>query len=347
MSDYREMVEGKRQAMLDVLLQNIEQNPVKWQKGWYALDVPYNGATGKNYNGLNSLFLDAVSHTRGYKDLRWVTFNQAKELGAKIKAGERASEVFYWSRYDTKTKKQFEPKTIKNLSEEEQQQYMKDNVRAVLKFYQVFNAEQCNYFPISSRSGGMSAEEQAVQNKRIDSIIKNSAAPIYYDGKNQAYYSPRLDSIHLPAIESFNQKTDYYATALHEISHSTGHPSRLNRDLSGGFGSDSYAIEELRAELASVFMQVELGINLKDAEVTNHSAYLSSWLEQVKKDSTVFYRAAADAGKISDYIKSNYLEKENATVSEELQAMRKAALENRRMDRQLLQRADSNFAEIQ
>ena len=96
------------------------------------MDVPYNGATGKNYNGLNSLFLDAVSHTRGYKDLRWVTFNQAKELGAKIKAGERASEVFYWSRYDTKTKKQFEPKTIKNLSEEEQQRYMKDNVRAVL-----------------------------------------------------------------------------------------------------------------------------------------------------------------------------------------------------------------------
>lgn len=320
MEDYKQLVENKRQAMLDALLESIEKNPGKWESGWYAIDVPYNATTGKNYNGLNALFLDATAQLRGYKDTRWVTFNQAKELGTSIKAGEKASDVFYWSRYDKNTKKPFETETVEGMTDEERAEYIHKNVRAVLKFYQVFNAEQCKNFPENTKRNAVSNEQKEQQNIRIETVIKNSAAPIAYDGKNRAYYSPSSDSIHLPLIDSFKTLQDYYATALHEIGHSTGHQSRLNRDLMGFFGSESYAIEELRAELASVFIQSELDINLGNAEIANHGAYLQAWLAVVKKDVNVFYRAAADAGKISDYIKDNYLKVSKERIQEENQS---------------------------
>lgn len=318
--DYKEVVESKRKAMLDALLLSIESNPTRWEKGWIAIDTPYNASTQKNYNGLNALFLDAKAQLKGYKDARWVTFNQAKELGASVKTGEKASEVFYWSRYDKATKKPFEEETVKGMTDEERTQYVKENVRAVLKFYQVFNAEQCIHFPENTkRSTTMSDEERAHQNEQIENIIKNSAAPVHHDGRGRAYYVPATDSIHLPLVESFKTAQDYYATALHEIGHSTGHESRLKRDLTGRFGSESYAIEELRAELSSVFLQTELGINLGGAEIANHGAYLNSWLAAVKKDVNVFYRAAADAGKISDYIKDNYMKASKERTQEENQ----------------------------
>ena len=319
-TDYRQLVENKRQAMVNALLESIEKNPTKWERGWYALDVPYNATTGKNYNGLNSLFLDAISQLRGYKDERWVTFNQAKELGASIKSGEKSSDVFYWSQYDKKTKKPFDPDTIEEMTEEECKEYIKENVRPVLKFYQVFNAEQCKDFPETTRKNAKSDAEIAKQNIQIETIIKNSSAPISYDGKDRAYYSTSTDSIHLLLIESFKTSQDYYATALHEIAHSTGHSSRLNRDMNNIFGSEAYAIEELRAELASVFMQSELGIDLGNAEIANHGAYLKSWLKAVKKDVNVFYRAAADAGKISTYINDNYLKVSKGRTQEENQS---------------------------
>lgn len=315
-TDYRKLVDEKRQEMLNMLIESMETNPQKWVKGWYAVDVPFNAVTLNNYNGLNALFLAIAADRKGYKDPRWVTFNQAKELGASIKSGEKASDVFYYSKYDKATKKPFDATVLDGMTSEEQVAYLRDNVSTVLKYYNVFNAEQCDKFPKNTREVGMSAEELQSQNQRIEKIITNSAAPVSYDGRNQAYYSPISDSIHLPQIESFKTMNDYYATALHEIGHSTGHSSRLNRDLSGDFGSKSYAIEELRAELSSAFMQSDLGINLSGAEIANHAAYLKSWLSVVKEDPNVFYRAAADAGKITKYIKENYLEKTVALATE-------------------------------
>jgi len=309
MADYKQLLESKRQAMLDALLLSIEKNPKRWEKGWIDIDVPYNPSTGKNYIGLNALFLDAKAQLLGYKDPRWVTFNQAKEMGASIKDNEKASEVFYWSKYDKATEKIFESETIEGMTDEACKKYIEKNVRPVLKFYQVFNAKQCLNFPenIKRNAGNMSYVEPVRQNEQIENIIKNSSAPVFYDGKDRAYYSQSSDSIHLPLVESFGTAQDYYATVLHEIGHSTGHASRLNRDLTGSFGSVHYAIEELRLAIASVFLQSELGINLGNAEIANHAGYLKSWLAAVKKDVNVFYRAAADAGKVSCYIKDNYL----------------------------------------
>ncbi len=314
----RERVQQIRDSMVKTLLAHIEKNPTDWQSGWnnIAAGAPYNGKTSTAYRGLNALYLAFLGAERGYKDTRWVTFNQAKELGASVKKGEKSAPVIFFEFYDRKTKKAFDNRTVKDMTEEEKTAYLKENVYAVMKYSSVFNAEQCHNFP-ERKEIAMSEEERANQNAKIETIIANSAAPVRYDGGSRAYYSPGTDSIHLPVIAAFDTMQDYYATALHEIAHSTGHESRLNRDLAGGFGSESYAKEELRAELACVFMQMEQGIQLNGKHITNHASYLNSWLQAAKNDTSVFFKAAADAQKIADYVADNYLQAAAGAVIEE------------------------------
>lgn len=309
--DYTQKIEEKRQKIVDTLIDFIEKNPAQWEAGWYSMPnmTPLNGKTQKKYNGLNAFYLCVISAMKGYKDPRWVTFNQAKDLGANVRAGEKSSEVFYWSYYDKETKQPYDAKTCEGMTYEERKKYWEDNVRPVIKFYQVFNAEQCDNMPEYELQSTpeMEAEERRRQNAVIEQIITNSAAPVNYDGGSRAYYSPSKDSIHLPEIKDFKTMQDYYATALHEIAHSTGHASRLNRDLSGLFGASNYAKEELRAELASVFMQVEFGISVEGRHFENHGAYLASWLKSVKNNQKEFFSAASDAEKITNYVADNYL----------------------------------------
>ena len=323
MADTKKFVEQKREEMLDRLIEAIENNPAMWEKGWYSMGAaPINASSKKPYRGLNAFFLSLTDAIKGYDDNRWVTFNQALKMGAPVKAGEKSSSVFFWTKYDFKTKKEFDVSVLADMEEEDKREYLRENVRNVLKFYSVFNAKQCENFPENVKQE-MSEDERQKQNENIEKIIANSAAPIFYDGNGEAYYQPSSDTIHLPKIEDFKTKNNYYATALHEIGHSTGHESRLNRDFGGGFGSETYAIEELRAELACVFMQSDMNIDLSGAEVANHAAYLRSWLNVVKQDKDVFFKAAADADKIVKYISDNYLNKEVAKQDEEVTTQEK------------------------
>lgn len=317
--DYRQKIEAKRQKMVDTLITYIENNPTEWIAGWYGKSKsPINAKTEKAYKGLNAFYLMVLSVMRGYSDPRWLTFNQAKELGANVKLGEKSSEIFYWSFYDKKTKKPFDERTVEDMTYEERREYLKENVRPVIKFYQVFNAEQCDNMPeYSIEAFSMNEEERERQNAIIEEIIANSEAPVNYDGGNSAYYSLQDDSIHLPEINVFKTMQDYYATALHEISHSTGHEKRLNRNMFNAFGSEEYAKEELRAELASVFMQVDYGINIEGKHFENHGAYLASWLKEVKDNHKEFFAAASDAEKIAKYISENYLEKHKEKIEEQ------------------------------
>lgn len=309
--NYRDKVNKIRENMAQTILSFIENNPADWQRGWSNLSgAPINGKTGTAYRGINSLFLAFVGMSKGYTDPRWVTFNQAKDLGANIKKGEKSLPVLFFEFYDRQTKKAYDERTTRDMTDEERFLYEKENVYAVMKYSSVFNAEQCVNFPERDiESLKMSEEERANQNAIIETIIANSAAPVKYDGGNRAYYSPSTDDIHLPAIEAFNSMQDYYATALHEIAHSTGHVSRLNRPLDGFMDNPkSYAIEELRAELAGVFMQTEHGIQIDGKHIENHAAYVKSWLEAVKSDPQIFYSAVRDAEKIADYVSERYLQ---------------------------------------
>ncbi len=314
--NYREKINQIREEMVQAILVSMEKNPVEWESGWNNIgaDSPINGKTGKSYRGVNFLYLWLVGKENGYEDSRWVTFNQAKELGASVRKGEKSFPVLFYELYDRKTKRPYDSRTTKDMSDEERAAYEHENVYAVLKYSRVFNAAQCANFPKRDiESLKMSEEDRAKQNALIENIIANSGAPIKYDGGNRAYYSPMTDSIHLPGIEVFHSMQDYYATALHEIAHSTGHESRLNRDLTGKFGQADYAVEELRAELACVFMQVEQGIRLEGKHIENHAAYLNNWLSVVKGDKSIFFKAASDAQKIADYVSEHYLQSEKAS----------------------------------
>lgn len=327
----REKVDAKRNEIVQSILGYIEQHPTNWLSGWVSLGVPQNGLTNSNYRGLNALYLWLIGKQQGYTDNRWVTFNQAKELGASVKKGEKSSPILFYTLYDKNTKKEYTRKTTADMTDEERKKYEDENVRPVVRYSQVFNAQQCANFPERAATSLMSDEErQKHSNDVIERIIANSEAPILYDGGDRAFYRITTDDIHLPAIEQFNTMQDYYATALHEIAHSTGHPSRLNRKM-GGADRENYAIEELRAEMAAVFMQMENGIQLEGKHYENHSAYLASWLEEVKNDTKIFTSAVSDAMKISDYVTEHYVNKAAVATLDE-QSVTVAAEQERTND---------------
>ena len=315
--NFKEKIEFERQKIADKVLEQIENNNLEWAAGWHKLrNAPFNAKTEKRYNGTNLLILHFEGVKKGYEDPRWLTFNQAKDLGAQVKAGEKATTIFHWNEYDKKTKKAPDWEELNKLPKEEYDKYVQDNISYSVSYHSVFNAEQCNgleKYVVPT----LSAEELAKQNEKIEQVIAASEAPVLYDGENRAFYNHREDKIHLPKIENFKTKNDYYATALHEIAHSTGHESRLNRNLKGGtFGDENYAIEELRAEFASLFMQYELDLNFDAKHFENHSAYIQGWSKAIKEDKNVLFAAIKDAGKIATYVRENYAEQENTKKNE-------------------------------
>ena len=315
--NYKEKIEFERQKIADKVLEQIENNNLEWAAGWHKLrHAPFNAKTEKRYNNTNLLILHFESVKKGYEDPRWLTFNQAKDLGAQVKVGEKATTIFHWNEYDKKTKKVPDWEELRKLPKEELEKYVQDNISYSVSYHSVFNAEQCNgleKYVVPT----LSAEELAKQNEKIEQVIAASEAPVLYDGENRAFYSLSEDKIHLPKIENFKTKNDYYATALHEIAHSTGHESRLNRNLKGGtFGDENYAIEELRAEFASLFMQYELDLNFDAKHFENHSAYIQGWSKAIKEDKNVLFAAIKDAGKIATYVRENYAEQENTKKNE-------------------------------
>ncbi len=315
--NYKEKIEFERQQIADRILEEIQNNTLEWSRGWHGLDngAAVNAKTGKRYNGTNLIALYIQAKKQDYKDRRWLTFNQAKELGAQVKAGEKSTRIFHWNEYDVKTKTEPNWKEINKLSKDDREQYILDNIRYSISLHSVFNAEQCSGLK-EYVAPKLSAKEMAEQNEKIERVIANSAAPVLYDSENRAYYSTKEDKIHLPAIEIFKTKDDYYATALHEIAHSTGHASRLNRDMSGEFGSEKYAKEELRAEFASLFIQNELDLNIDGKHFENHSAYIQNWTEAIQEDKNILFAAIKDAGDIATYVREHYAEQENTKKNE-------------------------------
>lgn len=320
--DYKEKIERERQAIADMVVQHIESGALEWSRGWHTVErFPMNAKTGRQYNGTNFFVLHLTAFKKGYGDPRWLTFNQAQELGVKIKAGEKATTVFHWNEYDKKTKKAPDWKELNKLPPAELKSYRDENIKYSISYHNVFNAAQVEGLP-ELKVEPMSEEEQTRQNELIERVIANSAAPIYYNGKGKAFYIPLTDSIHLPAIEDFKSMQDYYATALHEIAHSTGHESRLSRDLLSNSDAE-YAREELRAELSSVFLQAELGISIDGAHIQNHSAYIQGYLSEIKSDKDALFKAIKDAGEIANYVKENYATSDNVKQDESMDSVKK------------------------
>lgn len=283
-----------------------------WKRGWKRLSVAKNGSSGYEYKGVNQFLLSLVALERGYNDGRWFTFKQASDVGYKVKKGEKSTPVEYWSYYDKVTKKNINYREyvdiIKNTPER------KEDIQLVGKTFHVFNAAQLE---------GIEPEPELTRDEFSNNQIAKEFTGNLLDafgidlvhGGDRAFYSVTKDEIHMPHQTQFFSDYEYYATLLHELAHSTGAEKRLNRDLSGGFGSEKYAMEELRAEITSCFLSNSIGADMDTEEhIKNHKAYVSSWIQSISDKPEELFRAVKAAEKIAEYMEEqgnleNVLEK--------------------------------------
>lgn len=277
-ADYHKQV---AQEIIDML----EKGTAPWQKPWTAAMsmIPHNGVSKRRYHGMNALRLMYLGANRGYADSRWMTFKQIQELGGKVRKGEKGTVVTYW-KFTTKEK------------DEDGNEFERELNHPIPFRSTVFNAAQCDGLPALQIP-----EQKWTAIERAENIINAVGVPIYHDQADSNFYSPRLDEIHLTPKSSFPDNEAYYSTALHEVGHSTGHESRLNRSIINKFGSEDYAKEELRAEIASYMLCSELGI-ANAAANEQHAAYVGSWIKALKEDPAEIFRAAKDADAICEFL---------------------------------------------
>lgn len=265
----------------------LEGGLAPWVMPWNG-EVPYsmprNASTDTAYRGINVLLLWAEAIAKGYTQHAWMTFNQAKALGANVKKGEGATEIIFYRKLTVTEKVQ---SAITGQEEE----------RAVdipmIKTFHVFNIAQIENLPERVSVAPASVIERQ---QRVEDVIDATYAEIRFGG-NRAFYRPSEDFICMPHVEDFRSIEDYYSTILHELSHWTGHESRLHREFKR-FDEESYAMEELVAEMSSAFLCASLGIEGK----LQHENYIASWIKVLKEHKRAIFTAAARAAEASDYI---------------------------------------------
>lgn len=305
-----EKLTPQRKQLVDQVLANLDKGKLLWTQGWVAAGAPESAVTGKKYRGINNLYLSLVAMAENYGDNRWATFRQMEEKGWTFKKDEeghtlgkgKSVSVEYYEMRDKETKRRFDRSVLDGMTFDEQREYMDKNVYWLRKFYRVFNCSLMDGVP-AKEMPMIDVNERIEKAEAILDYWNANESKIVYGG-SQAFYRPSTDEVHLPEREKFKSTQSFYDTALHEIGHSTGHESRLSRDLSGGFGSQSYAMEELRAEIASIFMAQDLGIEPSEDRLQNNAAYIQSWKDEIKENPNALFTAIADADKIARYVSS-------------------------------------------
>lgn len=301
MSDEKKQLSKARQALIDRVLSRLDDGAMPWDNGMRGAAAPFNAISGAHYRGMNMLNL----LLSGKSDPRWLTFNQAQDNGYTVKKGAKGVPIELYKIIDKRTGKDADiaaiREEVKDMTFEERQAFKKENLQSFARSYYVFNASDVNgiepYVPKD-----FTPTDIFKRNERIEQIIANSEAPIYYDGNGRNYYDRSVDEIHLTDRKAFTSDEFFYNTALHEMAHSTGLNMRLNRNMGDGFGSKSYAREELVAEMSSVLTAAELGLNHSNRVIENSAEYVRSWAELIRDDPQTLIDATFDASKATDYI---------------------------------------------
>ena len=290
-----------RQNLVDMYIKSLEEDIVPWEKLW-TVEQPVNAISGKKYKGINNLALSYIAVKKGYKDNRWCTYNQIKKRNWKFKESAVGQGVCveYWSKYNIKERRIYSFKEYERAVREDPEQ--EENFRIITKCTTVFNGDLIDGIPKQKEK----EKEQLNTSEYIKNIIDNIGVK-YQEFGNSAYYNIANDIVVLPPINTFKNEYGYYSTQLHELAHSTGHKSRLNRDLSGGFGSPEYAKEELRAEISSSFLMQKLGLEYDEKHLKNHKAYIQNWIDILKDKPNELFKAISDADKIVDYMEEKSL----------------------------------------
>lgn len=265
------------QKITNQIIESLEAGVKPWECPWddtTANTIPFNGSTGKSYNGMNIMLLWMTAFERKFSSPIWLTFKQAKAMNGQVRKGEKGTQIFFYSMVEKK-----------GGSPDDKETY------PMLKTYTVFNADQVD---------NLNAEDivqPGTNSTDVDLFLQSTGADIVVNGL-RAFYRSSTDQIVLPFRKRFNDDANFYATALHELTHWTGHKSRCDRKLGNVFGSKDYAQEELVAELGSAFLMAELGIS---GEV-QHESYIASWLKALKDDKRYIFKAASMANKAYSYI---------------------------------------------
>jgi antirestriction protein ArdC len=272
------------------IVAELEAGRFPWVQPWgsagaAAPGLPRNALTGRTYSGVNVLLLWGACIEHGHPSQSWLTFRQALEAGGTVRKGERGVTVVYADRFIPK-------------GEAERAAREDEDARAVpfLKRFTVFNVAQCE-----GLRPGLAVDPAPLPEREIVPVAEALIAASQADfrvGGDKAYYAPGADFVAVPPQPAFFDQINYYRTCLHELTHWTGHRSRLARDFSGSFGSASYAREELIAEMGSAFLCASLGI----VPTVRHADYLASWLSVMREDNRAIFRAASAASKAAQFL---------------------------------------------
>ncbi|HAU1758799.1 TPA: DUF1738 domain-containing protein [Legionella pneumophila] len=281
------------EVVANQIIESLKAGTAPWLKPWEPGvgngQIPYNPVTGKRYRGINALYL-MVNQS---DDNRWLAYKQAQSMDAQVRKGEKGTTIQYWKFHEEQTKHDDAGKPV--LDERGNPLKVQVNLERPKVFYAtVFHASQIDNMPeLIAKEPDWSLIEKA------EKLLHNSGANIVHSEADRAFYRLSTDSIHLPPKEQFKSAANYYSTALHELGHWSDHSSRLDRDLGHPFGSDAYAKEELRAEIASMLLGAELGIG---HDPSQHTAYIKSWIRVLEDDPLEIFRASADAEKIVNHL---------------------------------------------
>jgi antirestriction protein ArdC len=285
------------QRITDFVVEHLEKGNVIWQKGWNTLGLPKNIITGRHYQGWNIFLLNFITLYHGYKTPYFITYKQAMSAGGTVRRGQKGYPVVWWATIENKNN------TINQDGEIEHQTFR------VPKCHTVFNIDQTHGIEFPKVEELFRNHSQKIQ--ACDEIINNMPnRPLIKHGGDKACYNKITDCITLPNVERFHSDAAYYKTKFHELAHSTGHKSRLNREelmQSDGFGKELYSKEELTAELTAAFLCALCGI--EQQTIVNSAAYIQEWLKVLQKDKRLILKASSQAQAAADYIlnKSGHL----------------------------------------
>ncbi|MDF1835609.1 MAG: zincin-like metallopeptidase domain-containing protein [Alteraurantiacibacter sp. bin_em_oilr2.035] len=275
------------QRITATIIEKLEQGTRPWVKPWRGVPTsrPLRSC-GTPYRGMNTFWLWMMAEASGFASPYWMTYRQCAKLGGQVRKGEKSSIAIFYKTYD----KEVEAPDGGEDTE----------TRRVLKSYAIFNADQCDDLPaMYSSVPPIDPVEPAGRQHKLDAFFARIDAQLRHRG-SEAYYEPVRDRITMPPATLFKGFDHYYATLAHELSHWTGHSSRLDRDLKNRFGSEAYAAEELVAELSSAILGAELGLPV--THLDNHASYISHWLKLLKSDDRAMLTAAAKAEEASSLL---------------------------------------------
>lgn len=307
------VLEMRNELINDMLyeLRNKKNDTSPWRKGYVKMNFT-NNISGKDYKGINRFHLMRSARKNGFSDHRWITYNQMKAANEAngeplyiLEKGSKATKIeFHQWITPEEAKERMERQKAKGV--EDEMIVKREDGYWVHKYYNVFNAQQFVRFP------ELEQLSEDVKNAMLDSALENSEAPIHYDQMDKNYYMPAKDEIHLVRKEYWEDKQKLYATALHEMAHSTGHSSRLNRPIENKFGTKEYALEELKADFASTILFQTYGLEQTEEQKKNSLAYLKHWYKILKEDPNQLVYAIKDAEKAVEYIEEHMMNKELA-----------------------------------